>query len=268
MTNGIKIGFIGVGNMSGAVIDAILHAQIVTSEQIYLYNPTVSKLARFNGANICSSNSEVADSCELIFLGIKPQMLSSVAPEVNGNLSKKCVVSMLAGVSTSSLHTALGSDVFVIRTLPNTPLLVGKGTTVIAKPCGVPEHFESAVNEIFSAAGVVKMLDESLINEAIPLSSSSPAFFFRMISAMTASGVRRGISESTAMELALSTMHGACHMMEQSNETTAELIAKVTSKGGTTLAALSAFDDCKFEELIDDAFDRCIARAEELGKAK
>ena len=98
------------------------------------------------------------------------------------------------------------------------------------------------------------------------LKSSSPAFFFRFIRAMAMSGEKNGIPYDTALKLAVETMHGAAHMLSESGKTPDELIAQVSSKGGTTVAALSAFDDRDFEGLMDDAFARCINRAYELGR--
>lgn len=265
----IKVGFSGVGNMAGAILDAALASKVLLPEQVYLYNPSQQKLERFKSqlVNITQSNSELADKSDILFLGCKPQKLLDVVPEMRGKLANKCVVSMLAGVSISRLKELLGENVHIIRVLPNTPMLVAKGATVIADPIGVPDKFTKPVYTIFNVSGIIQTLDEDEINRAIPLSSSSPAFFFRMIRAMVEAGVESGIDQQCAFDLALATMHGASHLMCESIKTPDELIAQVTSPGGTTLAALTAFDEYNFEEMIKNAFKRCIDRADELGRA-
>ena len=265
MQRKIKIGFCGVGNMAGAILSATVSSGEVAADQIFAYDPTTSNLNRFEGINHAVSNAEVCEKCDLIFLGIKPQMLEVVAEELKGTLTGKCLVSMLAGVSIKKLQEALG-DVSVIRIMPNTPMLVGYGTTAIARGENIPDEIYDLVCTIFNASGDLAQVKEDEINRIIPISSSSPAFFFRFIKAMVDAAVQSGIDEKVAEQLAVSTMHGVSHMMKTSGKTPGELIAQVTSPGGTTLAGLTAFDDCKFEEMILEVFKRCINRADELGK--
>lgn len=259
-----RIGFCGVGNMAGAVLRAALSSRIILPEQIIAYNPTRSKLEEFAGITVASSNLEVCNNSDLVFLGFKPQMLEDICKDLKGKLEGKCVVSMLAGVSVDRLKEALG-NVSAIRVMPNTPMVVGKGCTTIATSSAPTEVFE-LVTGIFSASGDVVLVEERDINRTIPLSSSSPAFFFRFVRAMCEAGVSNGMDYATSKELALSTMHGVVHLIENSNKSLDELIAQVTSPGGATLAGLTAFDDYKFEEMINEVFKRTINRAEELGR--
>ena len=197
-------------------------------------------------------------------MGFKPQKLNEVAEDLKGVFRGKCIVSLLAGVSVRKLIDTLG-DTYVIRVMPNTPIIVGKGCTAIAKS-NAPENIYSLVCDIFKASGDVVEVDECDINKTIPLSSSSPAFFFRFIKAMCDSGVKSGLSCEVSKALALSTLHGVAHLMENSDKTPDELIAQVTSPGGTTLAGLTGFDDFNFEQMIAAVFERTIKRADELGK--
>ena len=268
MAKELRVGFIGGGNMAGAMIDAVLQSGLLPAGSLSVFDPNVDICERFRakGLRIASSNTDLAHDCDIVFLAVKPQIVSFVLPELCGKLDGKCLVSITAGVSVESLRSVLGPNTDLIRVLPNTPMLLMRGATVIADPKDCKSEFVDLVVQIFRAAGMVEFLDESLINAVIPVSSSSPAFFFRFVRAMVDSAAKNGISEDVALRLAIETMHGAAHMMRESGKTPDELIAQVSSKGGTTVAALSAFDDRGFEELMDDAFARCINRANELGK--
>ena len=250
--------------MSGAILKAALNAGVLSPEQITAYNPTKDKLAAFNGINIANSNFEVCSKCDVVFFGFKPQKLSDIATEISGCLNGKCVVSLLAGVSASKIQDLLG-NVDVIRVMPNTPISVGAGCTAIARN-NAPQEIRDLVHNIFKSSGSVVDVNEEDINKTIPLSSSSPAFFFRFIRAMCDAGVNSGIDYETSKKLAVSTLHGVAHMMLECDKTPDEFIAQVTSPGGTTLAGLTAFDDFEFEKMISAVFERTIKRADELGK--
>ncbi len=260
----MKIGFCGVGNMAGAILKAALSTGVFNPDQVYAYNPTKSKLEAFAGINIANSNREVCEKCDLVFLGFKPQKLIEIGSELKDCIDNKCIVSMLAGVSVEKLKATLG-NVYAIRVMPNTPMVVGKGCTAIARS-NAPDEIYKLVFEIFEASGDVVEVEENEINRTIPLSSSSPAFFFRFIRAMCDAAVKSGMDYATAKKLAVSTMHGVTHLMEKSDKTPDELIVQVTSPGGTTLAGLTAFDDFEFEKMMNEVFTRTVNRAEELGK--
>jgi len=260
----VKVGFCGVGNMAGAILKSSLLSGVLLPEQITAYNPTLSKLDCFRGINVADSNLEVFKKSDIVFLGFKPQMLNEISHELYGNIDGKCVVSLLAGVSSDKLRSVLGS-VSVIRVMPNTPMIVGMGCTAISSS-NVTSGVYDLVCNIFASAGKIVEVHEDEINKTIPLAGSSPAFFFRFIRAMCDAGVRSGLSYDKSKALAVSTMHGVAHLMEESDKTPDELIAQVTSPGGTTLAGLTAFDDYGFEKMVEEVFDRTINRAEELGK--
>ncbi len=268
MNSDIKIGFIGAGNMAGAIIDSIISSNILPVSNLYFFDTDMTKKSLYQdyGMNFVLSNCELVKTCDIIFLAIKPQIMDSVLHDVKAYVSNKTIVSIAAGITVSHIKDVLGDSCSVIRVLPNTPMLVLKGATVIAKTDEVDSAVFNLVEQIFKAAGKVVLLDEELINNVIPVSSSSPAFFFRMIEAMARAGDANGVDYATSLKLAIATMHGAAHILEKSGKTPEELIAQVSSPGGTTIAALSAFDDFSFENVIDTAFKRCIDRAEELGK--
>ena len=264
----LHVGFIGGGNMAGAMIDAILRSNCLPTSHIHVFDPNSDICERYakQQLSVALSNEQLVHDCDLIILAVKPQVVPTVLQQLIGKMDGKCLVSIAAGISIDSLCSILGDQIHYIRVLPNTPMLVMKGTSVVAIPENCPEKYLSVVTEILSSAGVVEFLEESQINTVIPVSSSSPAFFFRFIRAMAQAAEQNGIDYDTALKLAIETMHGAAHMLSESGKTPDELIAQVSSKGGTTVAALGAFDDYKFEDLINEAFARCITRANELGQ--
>lgn len=263
------VSFIGGGNMAGAIIDALLSSSILPPNKISVFDPSESKREVFKqkGINVANSNFELAQKNDILILAVKPQVIDSVLQELAGKLKNKCVVSIAAGISVEHIKSIIGNEIPIIRVLPNTPMLILEGMTVIAKAPEVSKDIFEFVVSIFEAAGEVVVLPESSINEAIPLSSSSPAFFFRMLKAMAISGSNTGISYDDAFKLAAVAMIGSAKYALKSDKSPTELINQVSSPGGTTVAALTAFDDFDFEAFINEVSSRCIKRAYELGNA-
>ncbi len=261
------VSFIGGGNMAGAIIDALLASLILPPDRISVFDPSESKRTEFRQKkiNVAKSNIELAQKNDILILAVKPQVIDSVLQELAGKLQSKCVVSIAAGISVEHIKSMIGNEIPVIRALPNTPMLILEGMTVIAEAPEVFKDIFDFVVSIFKAAGEVVVLPESSINEAIPLSSSSPAFFFRMLEAMATSGVNTGISYDDAFKLSAVAMIGSAKYALKSDKSPTELIKQVSSPGGTTVAALTAFDDFDFEAFINEVSARCIKRAYELG---
>ncbi len=264
------VSFIGGGNMAGAIIDAIISSGILPPSKISVFEPSAErrKALMEKKINIANSNLELASKDDILFIAVKPQVFDSVLEEIRGNIKSTCIVSIAAGISTEHISSKLGGSVPVLRTLPNTPMLILDGMTVLAETHDVSDEIFDFVKSIFSATGEVVILPEEKINEAIPLSSSSPAFFFRMLDAMANSASKFGISYEDALKLSAVAMKGSANYLLTCDKTPKELVEQVSSPGGTTVAALTAFDDFNFEEFISEAFKRCINRAYELGERK
>ncbi len=270
MSHGYGVSFVGGGNMAGAIIDAILNSKMLPAERISVFDPSPERQEqlRVKGINVVSSNEELISKEDILFVAVKPQVIDSVLSTVAGKIKNCCVVSIAAGISVEHIKSIIGDSIPVIRALPNTPMLILNGMTVLAESSEVPEELYSFVTSIFKAAGEVVVLPEEKINEAIPLSSSSPAFFFRMLRAMTEEGVKNGIPYDEAFKLSAAAMRGSADYAMKSMSSLDDLISQVSSPGGTTVAALSAFDDFDFEKFIGEVESRCIKRAYELGEKK
>lgn len=264
----IKIGFIGAGNMAHSIFTSCITKEVIPARFIYVSNHNADKLERFStsGANVTTNNSEVVSACDIIFLTIKPQNYEQILTEISKLTKGKCLVSVAAGISTGTILSLAEEGTYAMRVMPNTPIMIGAGATAIAENTGVPDDLYRFVSNIFYSAGAVAYLPEDKMNAVIAVNGSTPAFFFRMAGAIIDAAEKMGIDGDTAHYLAAKTMEGAALMLTTQGKSAAELTAAVTSKGGTTLAALTAFDEYKFEEMIEEAAKRCVDRANELGK--
>ena len=262
----MRLGFSGMGNMASAILHVVLAENIFSPEDIFVYDSDPAKvdLCRSRGIKVSSSNVDVVGNTDILIIAVKPQVIDDVLLEIAPFAGGKCIVSIVAGVTTGHLRTLLGKEAEVIRIMPNTPLMVSAGATAIARPIGVREEVFDLVIEIFSSAGEVAIIDEALLNPVIGVNGSSPAFFFRIVEAIVKSAKNQGIAEETALLLAAKTMQGAATMLLGMEKSPSELISQVSSKGGTTVEAMAVFDKAGFDDIINDAMLRVTARAEEL----
>lgn len=262
------ISFIGGGNMASAIIDSLILSKMVSPKKISVYDTSKERCEylKSKGVYIAASSEELAQKKEdILFLAVKPQVIDDVLTSINGKINSICVVSIAAGVSVKHIKSIIGDNIPVVRALPNTPMLVLKGMTVIAEAPTISSDIFAFILSVFKSSGEIMVLPEEKINEVIPLSSSSPAFFFRMLKAMAEAGEHFGIPYEQAFTLSAIAMYGSAHYAMKSDKSIDELIRQVSSPGGTTVAALSAFDDFEFEKCIEESFKRCISRAYELG---
>lgn len=261
------LGVIGAGSMGSAILQGALDAGVMSPERVWLANPHSEKMTPFGekGVRTTTSNLEAVRNVDILLLAVKPQILPRVLEEIRPETAGKCVISIAAGVSRRWLEEQL-PGAWVICVMPNTPLMLGCGASAVTERGNVPEELYDFALRLFSAAGLVTQLPADRMNEIIPVSGSSPAFFFRMVSLMVQAAEKRGIDPETALQMAAKTMEGSARMLLESGRTAAELERQVCSPGGTTLAGLAAFDELGFDRMIDLAFDRCVRRAYELGK--
>ncbi len=261
------LGFIGAGNMAGAILTGILARGLARPEQVWLSNRSEGKLLpwRGKGVNTTLDNVTLAQQAQCVVLSVKPQVFDAVLPQIAPYVKGKCVLSIAAGISSAYLKERL-PGAMVVRAMPNTPMKLGKGATVVAQAPGVPEDVFKLCCSLFEAAGSVAVIPEEQMDDFIAVNGSSPAFFFRMAAAMVDAARAAGIDPDLALSMAAQTMAGSAAMLLETGDTAQELTRQVCSPGGTTLAALTAFDDYHFEEMMAQAAARCAQRSRELGK--
>lgn len=264
-----RIGFIGAGNMAGAIISGIISQNRESAELLYVYDPDQTKCEKLaiDGINISHSNKELVNCCDLIFLAIKPQIYESVLSELQEiSINKKIWVTIAAGISCSYIQSFLGNDAKIIRAMPNTPLLLGCGATALCRGVGVSSDEFDIVKEVFETSGSVEVLSEDKMNSVISVNGSSPAYVYLFAKSVIDGAVAQGIDEQVAKALIAKTLIGSAMMITDSGLTPDELIKMVSSPGGTTLKALDVLYENNFEQIVKDAMLACTKRAEELSK--
>ena len=267
--NTLKIGFIGAGNMATAIIRGMIGKGGYRPESILVYDLNPAQLEKMRGLGIQSavSAAETVKQCDIVFLAVKPQNYEEVLTGIRHAVTpEKIFVTIAAGSSTGYIMNALGTPCPVVRAMPNTPLLLGKGATALCKAENVSDRVFQLVLDIFAASGDVAVLTEDKMNTVIAVNGSSPAYIYLFAKAVVDWASAQQIDGRVALELICKTLEGSAEMLRSSGNTPDELIKMVSSPGGTTLKALEALNEHGFYQGLWDAMDRCTKRAEELGR--
>lgn len=271
----MKIAFIGGGNMASALIAGLIKRGI-SSADLCAFDPNDDvreRNAQLLGiATAATPDAGIADF-DAIVLAVKPQIVrnvaTSLAPLISAN---QLVISVVAGIRSVDLSRWLQGHTRIVRTMPNTPALIGKGVTGLAASPGVDESSRALATQVLDSAGrTVWVEDESKIDAVTAISGSGPAYVFYFIEALQEAALQLGLDEIQARELALATFAGAAELATQSSEPASVLRERVTSKGGTTAAALDSFDSSGIKAAIVKgalaAHSRAIEMGEEFGKS-
>lgn len=262
----MKIGFIGAGNMAFAIIGGLLGANTPASE-MYVYDMNKEKLSVFEskGINIASDCSDVVAHSDIVVLAVKPQNYAEVLYEIKPCAEASTTfVSIAAGITIDYVRTHIGLNCPVVRVMPNTPLLLGKGATAICFSDNVPQNVRTITTEMFGCSGIVEEFTEDKMDAIISVNGSSPAYFYLFAKAMADYAQSVGIDREKAMNLICATMEGSAEMLRSSGDDPETLIKKVSSKGGTTIEALSVFYEQDLEKSVIEAMSACTKRAKEL----
>ena len=260
-----EIGFIGCGNMGGALARAV--AKNVPGERIALCDlctEKVNALAAELGAKATDLQT-LAKECRFVVLGVKPQMLGDTVKVISPLLHEgQVVVCMAAGVSIDTLQLYLGKAMPIIRIMPNTPASLGEGV-ILYVPCGTAAEEDAAFLSHFAAAGVIDKIEESRIDAASALSGCGPAFVYMFAEAMADGAVECGIPRDKAIAYAARTLCGAARMIEEFGSP-ASLKDAVCSAGGSTIAGVHALEKGGMRGAVMDAVNAAYHRTVELGK--
>lgn len=258
-----SVGFIGSGNMAYAISGKM------DPDSVYLYDVQPEHYVRFEarGSHGLLDMKSLIARCDFIFLSIKPQNFEEVLKEVQTipDCGRPVYVSIAAGISISYIASYLGQDTKIVRAMPNTPLLIGKGCTALCSK-NVPDEALQTAKSFFETAGIVEIIPEDKMNEVIALNGSSPAYVYYFLEALVDGAVAYGFDRETAKKMACATVKGAVDMVLESEADIPELINMVCSKGGTTIAAMDVLRDNGFKETLISAMDACTRRAEEMGR--
>jgi pyrroline-5-carboxylate reductase len=263
------IGVVGTGNMGEALIRGLLQAGGAEPGQVVGSDPTperVAALVEKYGIRMTTRNLEVARAADILVLSVKPQVMERVLEEIGSEIrAHALVISIAAGIPISAIETRL-PQARVIRTMPNTPALVGAGATAIAVGGHATEADLQAARGIFDSVGMTVVLDEVLMDAVTGLSGSGPAYVFLMIEALSDAGVKVGLSRHHAQALAAQTVLGSAKLLIETHEHPGRLKDMVTSPGGTAIAGLHTLEAGGLRTTLMDAVEAATKRSRELGE--
>jgi len=269
MQNTLKIGFIGGGNMATALIGGLAN-KLTSGNHIHVVDRSpeaLQKLSQQFGVTTAPQIGTPIAQSDVIVLAVKPQQMKEVIAELRPHIGSQLVLSIAAGIRAVDLSRWLNGHQAIVRTMPNTPALIGKGITGMVALSGVSAQQRDAADAIMRAVGATVWLDdEALIDPVTAVSGSGPAYVFYFIEAMQQAALEMGLTAEQGTQLAIATFVGASELAAQSSDPIAVLRERVTSKGGTTYAALTSMETSGVKEAIVKALKAASARGKELGE--
>jgi pyrroline-5-carboxylate reductase len=265
------IGFLGTGNMAEALIRGLLRAGVVKPEQIWGSEPRASRMEQIKsryGIHVTKYNVDVVRHASIVVLSVKPQILPTVLDEIAPHLKPRAlVISVAAGAPIAVIEARLPTGIRVVRTMPNTPALVGAGATAIAaNQHATPEDLK-ITEQIFRSVGMTVVLDEEQLDAVTGLSGSGPAYMFLIIEALSDAGVKVGLSRYNALALAAHTVLGSAKLLIETGDHPGQLKDMVTSPGGTAIAGLHTLEAGGLRTTLMNAVEAATRRSRELGEA-
>jgi pyrroline-5-carboxylate reductase len=264
------IAFLGAGNMAEAIIKGLLRAGTARPENIIATGrrpERLEELRRVYGIRTLQDNLAAAREAEIVVLSVKPQVMDKLVVQVAPALDHhKLVISVAAGVPIAALERRLGAGARIIRTMPNTPSLVGAGACALARGEYASEEDLAVASRIFQAVGTTTVVEENLLDAVTGLSGSGPAYVFLVIEALSDAGVKVGLPRYTALKLAAQTVLGSAQLLIETNAHPGQLKDQVTSPGGTAIAGLHTLEAGGLRTTLINAVEAATRRARELGE--
>ncbi len=263
------ITFIGGGNMATSLIGGLI-GNHYPADKITVAEPDTVKLQQLEqqySLKTSTDNATAIAHSDIVVLAVKPQILQAVCRDMAADIQSRqpLIISIAAGIRSSDIERWLGGDCALVRCMPNTPSLIRCGATGLYANARVTAEQRQLAENILAAAGITLWVeDEELIDAVTAVSGSGPAYFFLFIEAMQKAGETLGLSADSARQLSLQTALGAARMAVESDDDPGTLRAKVTSKGGTTEAAINSFMANNFDDLVRQALTSARDRATEL----
>lgn len=264
----MKITFLGGGNMASALIGGLLKQGFAAAD-LQVVDPDAGARQRLGSIGVRTHEAldATAVDCDVLVLAVKPQQMREALKPLIGMLGGQLVVSIAAGVRLADLSRWLGGHALLVRAMPNTPALIGLGMTGLHAGAAVSATQRAQVEQILAAVGQSAWVeDEALVDAVTALSGSGPAYVFHFIEALQDGGEKLGLPSDVALKLALQTLVGASALAAQSAESPAVLRERVTSKGGTTEAALKRLTADGFAGMVERALADAAKRGAELGE--
>ena len=267
---GVRLGFLGAGNMAEAIARGILGAGLLGPREIVAADPAPARRALFRdslGIVAIEENEPVVRQAPVVLVAVKPQMFDKALVALGSLFGPgKLVISICAGISTAHVEEVVAPGTRVVRAMPNTPMLVGRGMVGLAGGSKATEDDLAEAERLLGAAAEVLRVPEDLMDAVTAVSGSGPAYFFYLAELLARAGEAAGLAPEDAARLTRVTFLGAAKLLEESGETPEALRQKVTSPGGTTEAAVSRFDARDLAGVIRDGVRAARDRGRELGR--
>ena len=265
-----KIGFIGAGNMGGAILGGILKSKMMDNEHIMASaksERTMERLKNEYNVHVTKDSKEVVEFSDIIVIGVKPNIYDEVLEEIKDVIdNKKIIITIAAGKTIESVENIIGNDKKIVRTMPNTPSLVGEGMTSLSPNKNISKEELDFVKSLFDSLGKSEVVNEDLIHAVIGASGSSTAYAFMFIEAIADGAVRAGMPRDKAYKFAAQGVLGAAKMVLETEKHPGELKDMVCSPGGTTIEAVKVLEEEKFRGAVLKAVDSCINKSIEMSK--
>lgn len=268
MNEDLRISFLGGGNMAAALIGGLLERGFAAADLqvVDVSAQSCERLGRRFDVRAVTAIDDMFLSCDLLVLAVKPQQMKAAVAPLAGRLANHLVVSIAAGLRMADISRWLGGHHRMVRAMPNTPALIGAGVTGLCADASVDAIGREAAARVLAAVGsVVWIRDEAMMDAVTAVSGSGPAYVFHFLEALEAAGRALGFDEATARELAIGTVLGAARLAAEAEESPAVLRERVTSKGGTTAAALASLGESGVFDAIVRAVQAAAERGRELG---
>jgi pyrroline-5-carboxylate reductase len=265
-----RITFLGAGNMANAIIRGLLRAGLAKDKVTATVRREEKKteLENTHGIKVGFDNVAATRDADVVVLSVKPQALDKVLKEIAPAVDRtKLIVSVAAGVPIAAIERRLGAGARIVRTMPNTPCLVGLGATALSSGEHATQEDLTLATAMFDSVGITTIVDEYLLDAVTGLSGSGPAYIFLIIEALSDAGVKVGLSRHQSLKLAAQTVLGSAKLLLETNQHPGTLKDQVTSPGGTAIAGLHTLEAGGLRTTLIDAVEAATERARELGEA-
>jgi pyrroline-5-carboxylate reductase len=262
-----SLGFIGAGKLAGSVIRGLLLKKFCKPDALVASEPNIetrTQLQNELGISFANANTEVVEKAEIVFLGVKPQMVLPVLRELGSALANKLVVSFAAGIRIAQMEAVTSAR--IMRVLTNTPSAIGRAASAFAGGSRATDQDREKIRAMFSAIGLAVQVDDEQMDAVTALTGSGPAFVYAMIEALARGGEKMGLNKQSALRLAAQTALGASDLMITSEKSPANLIRMVVTPGGTTAAGLLVMDERGIADAIADAVKAATERGREMAR--
>lgn len=263
-----KIGFIGCGNMGSSMVGGLIKKGFTNKENFFVSakrEESKKRLEEKFGVNVRSSNIDIVKESDVVVLAVKPYMYEKVIKEVKDYIRKdQIIVSIAAGIDIKDLENWIGEDFKIVKTMPNTPALVGEAMSAVCPNKNVKEEELKYIISMFEAFGECVILEEKDFHAFIALCGSSPAYVFMFIEAMADGAVKLGIPRDKAYKMAAQSVLGSAKMVLETKEHPGVLKDMVCSPGGTTIEAVAELENNNFRSTVIKAMDSCANKSKNM----